>query len=157
MLDRLTPNPGSRKPRHRKGRGMGSGHGRTCGRGQKGAGARSGSKRRTWHEGGQMPLSRRLPKFGFTNIFRTPRQVVNLRDLQRFEAGSTVDAASLREHGLVARLDQPVKLLAQGDISVALSVRVDAVSEGARKKIEGAGGSVEIVATPRRKPKAAER
>ncbi len=104
-----------------------------------------------------MPLSRRLPKFGFTNIFRTPRQVVNLRDLQRFEAGSTVDAASLREHGLVARLDQPVKLLAQGDISVALSVRVDAVSEGARKKIEGAGGSVEIVATPRRKPKAAER
>ena len=156
MLDRLTPNPGSHKPRQRKGRGIGSGHGRTCGRGQKGAGARSGSKRRTWHEGGQMPLARRLPKFGFTNIFRIPRQIVNLRDLQRFEAGSTVDAASLRERGLVARLDQPVKLLAQGDISVALSVRVDAVSEGARKKIEGAGGSVEIIAKPRRKPGAAK-
>ncbi|MCH6562833.1 MAG: 50S ribosomal protein L15 [Myxococcales bacterium] len=154
MLDRLTPKPGSRERRQRKGRGMASGHGRTCGRGQKGAGARSGSRRRAWQEGGQMPLSRRLPKFGFTNIFRVPRQVVNLRDLARFEAGTVVDPTALAGAGLVARADRPVKVLAQGEISVALKLRVDAVSEGARKKVEAAGGGIELVPTARRKPKA---
>ena len=102
MLDRLRPNPGSHKPPRRVGRGIGSGHGRTCGRGQKGAGARSGSKRRAWAEGGQMPLSRRLPKFGFCNIHRVHRQVVNLRDLARFEAGSVIDTAGLAGAGLGA-------------------------------------------------------
>ena len=155
MLDRLTPKPGSHKRRRRKGRGHGSGRGRSCGRGDKGAGARSGNKKRVWQEGGQMPLSRRLPKFGFTNIFRDPRQVVNLRDLKRFDAGSVVDAAVLSQRGLVARPDRPVKVLAQGEISVALTLRVDAVSESARKKIEGAGGSIEIVATRREKPQVA--
>ena len=86
MLGELKPAPGSRRPRRRKGRGIGSGHGRTCGRGQKGAGARSGHKKRPWFEGGQMPLARRLPKFGFRNVFRSPRQQVNLCDLARFDA-----------------------------------------------------------------------
>ncbi len=154
MLDRLTPKAGSRKRRRRVGRGMASGSGRTCGRGQKGAGARSGSRRRVWQEGGQMPLSRRLPKFGFTNIFRQPRQVVNLRNLERFAKGTVVDPAVLSEAGLVARADRPVKVLGQGEISVALTLRVDAISDGARKKVEGAGGSVELVPTARGKPKA---
>ena len=145
MLDRLTPNAGSRKPRRRKGRGKGSGLGKTCGRGQKGAGARSGRKRRPWMEGGQMPLARRLPKFGFYNRFRKPRQVINLKDLGRFETDSVVDRASLARAGLVAHEDIPVKVLANGEVSVALMLRVDAVSKSAREKIEAAGGSIEIL------------
>ena len=94
MLDRLTPNPGSHKRPRRKGRGRGSGHGKTCGRGHKGAGARSGSKRRTWFEGGQMPLARRLPKFGFTNLFRIPRQVVNVEDLAKLKGDSVISKIS---------------------------------------------------------------
>jgi len=155
MLDRLSPNAGSRKPRRRKGRGIGSGHGRTCGRGQKGAGARSGNKRRVWHEGGQMPLSRRLPKFGFTNIFREPRQIVNLKDLARFDAGAIVDRAALASVGLVARVDRPVKVLGEGEISIALTLRVDAVSAAARKKLEAAGGSIESAPKAGKKPKVA--
>ncbi len=104
-----------------------------------------------------MPLSRRLPKFGFTNIFRVPRQVVNLRDLARFEAGTVVDPTVLAGAGLVARANRPVKVLAQGEISVALTLRVDAVSEGARKKVEAAGGGIELAPTARRKPKAEPR
>ena len=151
MLDRLAPAAGSRRPRKRVGRGIGSGSGKTCGRGQKGAGARSGFKRRPWFEGGQMPLSRRLPKRGFTNIFRRPYQVVNLKELERFDRGSAVDVETLSQAGLVARPDRPVKILGEGEIAHALKLQVDAVSAAARTKIEGAGGSIEIVATRRRK------
>ncbi len=149
MLDRLKPNPGSRRKRTRVGRGIAAGRGKTAGRGQKGAGARSGSKRRPWFEGGQIPLARRIPKRGFTNIFRVPRQVVNVADLERFDKGATVDAGTLASAGLVSRPDRPVKILGQGDIQVALTVRVDAASASARQKLEAAGGTVEIQAAPR--------
>ena len=152
MLDRLSPNPGSRRPRIRVGRGIGSGHGRTCGRGQKGAGARSGFKRRPWFEGGQMPLARRLPKGGFRNPFRRVFQIVNIQSLARFEEGSTVDPKALHEAGLIERLDRPVKILAEGDVQVKLVVRADAASAAARGKIEAAGGSFEPVSNSE-KPK----
>ena len=154
MLDRLSPNSGSRRPKRRVGRGNGSGFGKTCGRGQKGAGARSGRKRRTWMEGGQMPLARRLPKFGFHNRFRQPRQAVNVKDLGRFEKGGVVDPAALVDAGLVARSDRPVKILAEGEITIALILRVEAVSAAARQKIEAAGGSVEL--PPKKAGKAAK-
>lgn len=150
MLDQLRLNPGSRRNRRRKGRGRGSGYGKTCGRGQKGAGARSGRKHRPWMEGGQMPLARRLPKFGFFNRFRELRQVINVRDLGRFEQGSVVDCTVLADARLVARSNVPVKVLGQGELSHALTLRVDAISDAARRKIEAAGGSVEILPTRRR-------
>ncbi len=151
MLDSLQPRPGSRRPRKRVGRGFASGSGKTCGRGQKGAGARSGFKRRPWFEGGQMPLSRRLPKRGFTNLFKETYQVVNIRDLSRFTSGSPVDVAVLSQAGLVAHADRPVKILGAGEISRALKLQVDAASASARGKIEAAGGSIEIVKARRRK------
>ncbi len=151
MLDSLRPAPGARRSRKRVGRGIGSGSGKTCGRGQKGAGARSGAKQRPWFEGGQMPLARRLPKRGFTNIFRETHQVVNVKDLGRFPAGKTVDAAALSHQGLVARSNRPVKILGEGEIGVALKLQVDAVSGAARRKVEAAGGSVAIIKTRTRK------
>ena len=157
MLDRLTTRAGSRRPKKRVGRGIGSGSGRTCGRGQKGAGARSGRKRR-WHlEGGQTPLSRRLGKFGFTNQFRDPPQIVNVKELGRFDAGSVVDGEALAGAGLVRRGHRPVKILAEGEITVGLTVRVHAVSEGARKKIEAAGGTIETLPRKRSGPKPKEK
>jgi large subunit ribosomal protein L15 len=145
MLDRLKAKPGSRRPRTRVGRGIGSGKGKTCGRGQKGAGARSGEKRRPWLEGGQMPLSRRVPKFGFKNLWRVPYQIVNVKALGAFEKGGVVDAKALSDAGLVPRADRPVKILGEGELSVALTVRVNAVSAAARGKLEKAGCTVEIV------------
>jgi large subunit ribosomal protein L15 len=148
MLERLSPNPGSRRPRRRVGRGIGSGLGKTSGRGQKGAGARTGTRRR-WHaEGGQMPLARRLPKRGFHNPFRMPSQVVNVSALGRFAPGSEVDAAALAGAGLIPSATRPVKVLGEGELAVALRLKVDAVSESARRKIEAAGGSIELVAQP---------
>ena len=152
MLDRLSPKHGSRRARTRKGRGMASGSGRTCGRGQKGAGARSGHKKRPWFEGGQMPLARRLPKRGFTNIFRDEKQVVNVRALEGFKKGDVVDVASLCAAGLVSRADRAVKVLGDGDLKDALVLKVDAISAVAREKVEAAGGSVELVKTPKRAP-----
>jgi large subunit ribosomal protein L15 len=155
MLDRLSPNPGSRRPRKRVGRGIGSGHGKTCGRGQKGAGARSGNRSRPWFEGGQLPLVRRIPKRGFTNIWRVPTQVVNLRDLARLE-GIEVTAESLLAAGLVRRRDRPIKILGNGEVSAKLEVAVQGVSAAARKKIEDAGGSVALVPVPRSRASAEE-
>ncbi len=156
MLDRLTPRPGSRRAAKRVGRGIGSGDGRTCGRGQKGAGARSGSKRRGWLEGGQLPISRRLPKFGFTPLSRVPNEVVNLKDLARFDVGATIDPEVLSAAGLCRARATRVKVLGEGEIKAALTVRAHAVSASARKKIEAAGGTVEILASrakgPSRKP-----
>ena len=156
MLDRLSPKPRSRRPRTRVGRGIASGKGKTAGRGQKGAGARSGHRKRPWYEGGQMPLVRRIPKRGFRNIFRVPRQVVKVGDLARFEAGQSVDVRGLAQAGLVPHADRPVKVLGDGELSNALTLRVDAVSVTARNKIEAAGGSVEIVSTRRDRGSAQE-
>jgi large subunit ribosomal protein L15 len=147
MLDRLKPNKGARKPRKRVGRGVGSGSAKTSGRGTKGAGARAGRKHKPHREGGQIPLVMRMPKRGFTNIFADSVQVVNVKALARFKSGAEVDTASLAEAGLIRSAAAPVKLLGAGDLKVALKIRVAAASDSARKKVEEAGGSVEIQAT----------
>jgi large subunit ribosomal protein L15 len=141
-LSNLRPAPGSRRPRKRLGRGIGSGTGKTSGRGHKGRGARSGGNTPPGYEGGQMPLQRRLPKFGFTNPTRVTYEVVKLSQLDRFAAGSVVDAAALANAGLVRR-GRPVKLLANGSVSRALTVKIDKVSAAARAAVVAAGGSVE--------------
>ncbi len=152
MLEQLSPKFGSRHERKRKGRGVAAGQGRTCGRGQKGAGARSGFKSRPWYEGGQMPLARRLPKRGFHNPFRTEYQVVNLGELGRCAADGLIDAEALAKAGLVSRGGRPVKILGEGDAPGPLQLLVDAISAQAKAKLEAAGGRVEL--RPRRKAKA---
>jgi large subunit ribosomal protein L15 len=147
MLDRLKPNPGSRRPRKRVGRGVGSGSAKTSGRGTKGAGSRAGRKHKPHREGGQIPLVMRMPKRGFTNVFDEHIQVVNVKALARFAAGADVDIIALADAGLVRNVKKPVKVLGAGDLTVALKLRVTAVSDSARKKIEAAGGSVEILAS----------
>ncbi|RJQ85169.1 MAG: 50S ribosomal protein L15 [Desulfobacteraceae bacterium] len=143
-LHELKPAKGATKDRKRKGRGVGSGGGKTAGRGSKGQNARSGVGIRPGWEGGQMPLHRRLPKRGFTNIFKKEIAVINVRDLETFESGSVVDRAALIRQGLLKGRYDGVKLLGQGDISVALTVKLDAISRSAKGKIEAAGGSVEV-------------
>lgn len=145
-LHELKPAAGARKGRKRLGRGVGSGWGCTAGRGTKGQNARSGGGVRPGYEGGQMPIHRRLPKRGFTNIFKKRIAVVNLRDLARtFESGATVDEAALVQSGLIKGPRDGVKLLGNGEIDRPLTVRLDAVSKSAREKIEAAGGSIEVV------------
>jgi len=134
---------GANREKKRRGRGPASGQGKTGGRGHKGQKARSGGGVPPWFEGGQMPLNRRLPKRGFTNIFKKHFQLVNLDQLEgRFQAGETVNAESLAERGLVRSVRQPVKLLGRGEITKSLTVSVDRASESAVKAIEGAGGTV---------------
>jgi large subunit ribosomal protein L15 len=153
MLERLRIRAGSRRPRKRMGRGIGSGHGKTCGRGGKGATARSGSRHRPWIEGGQNPLARRLPKVGFHSPFRDPPAIVHVDQLARFKKGDVVDVDSLRAAGLLRRRARTVKLLARGEVKEALTVRVHAISEAARQKLEAAGGAVELLPTGPRGPK----
>ncbi len=141
-LNNLAPTEGSRKKKKRVGRGQGSGLGKTAGRGHKGARSRSGYSQKPGFEGGQMPLHRRLPKRGFTNIFRKEYVIVSLSDLERFEAGSTVDRAALIEAGIIRKNDGPVKVLANGEISRALNLQVDKISKTAREKVIAAGGTV---------------
>jgi large subunit ribosomal protein L15 len=152
-LHNLKPKPGSRRPRRRVGRGEGSGLGKTSGRGHKGQGARSGSKRNAAHEGGQNPIHMRMRKLRGPNKktsmpfenFRTKTQPVNLNDLEeRFDAGTQVTLESLREKGLAKR-SHPVKILASGDISKKLEVHAHAFSAAAKQKIEAAGGSCHIL------------
>ena len=146
MLDRLQPKPGARHARKRKGRGPGTGHQKTAGRGTKGQGKRSpGRETPLYFEGGQMPLTRRLPKRGFTNIHRVDHQVVNVGDLARFGDGATVDLAALLGRGLIKKASLRVKLLGEGDAPARSTVRVHAASASAKSKIEAAGGSVEIL------------
>lgn len=145
-LSNLSPHPGSRKPKKRVGRGPGSGHGKTSGRGHKGFKARSGSGIKPGFEGGQMPLQRRIPKRGFNNPFRKQFAVVNVEDLNRFEAGTLIDRAALQAAGLVSAKEQPIKVLGNGELKVALTVSVDRISEAARGKIEAAGGSIQAEA-----------
>jgi large subunit ribosomal protein L15 len=153
-LHSLAPAPGSRRPRKRVGRGEGSGTGKTSGRGQKGAGSRSGSKRRANFEGGQMPIHMRMRKLRGPHMkksmpfepFRTHTQPVNISALEsRFEAGTEVTIELMKAHGLGSRKDVPVKVLAKGEISKALTVHAHAFSAGARERIEAAGGSCKIV------------
>lgn len=144
-LHDLSPAVGSKKARKRIGRGVGSGHGKTACRGEKGQGSRSGGGVRPGFEGGQMPIHRRLPKRGFTNIFKKTYEIINVRDLNRFESGAVVDAAALADKGLIKHVAGPVKLLGQGEIGVAVEVRLTAVSTGAKEKIVTAGGKVEVI------------
>jgi len=144
-LSELQPSPGSKHKKKRVGRGPGSGWGKTAGRGHKGQNSRAGGPKGPGFEGGQMPLTRRIPKRGFTNIFRQAWAIVNLRDLQRFAADSVVDDAALKEAGLVGVKTQRIKLLAQGEVTVPLTVKVQAVSAQAKARIEAAGGRVEVL------------
>ena len=141
-LATLKPPAGSRKKKKRVGRGDGSGHGGTAGKGAKGQNARSGHSVRPGFEGGQMPLSRRLPKIGFKNPMRRIIATVNIEQLKRFPEGSVVDRESLRTVGLVKRKADGIKVLGNGQIDYPLSLRVDLVSRGARQKIEAAGGTI---------------
>lgn len=143
-LNDLAPEPGARKSRKRIGRGVGSGWGKTAGRGSKGQNSRSGGGVRPGYEGGQMPIHRRLPKRGFTNIFKKTYAVINIRDLAKMESGSIVDEAVLVRAGLIKGRRDGVKLLGQGEIDIPLTVKIDLVSQSARQKIESAGGTVEV-------------
>ncbi len=142
-LNELSPVKGSRKPRKRLGRGVASGTGKTAGRGTKGHKSRSGGGVRPGFEGGQMPLHRRLPKRGFTNIFRKNVVIVNLRDLNRIEGGSVVDKAALIRAGLLKKDAELVKLLGNGKLEGSYKIQLDMVSKGAREKVLAAGGSIE--------------
>lgn len=144
-LHELKPADGSTKNRKRIGRGVGSGWGKSAGRGNKGHNARSGGGVRPGFEGGQMPLHRRLPKRGFTNIFKKEIAIINISDLQRFEAGSIVDEAAMVGAGLVKGPRDGIKLLGQGEITAALTIKINAVSQSAREKIEAAGGTIEVI------------
>jgi large subunit ribosomal protein L15 len=143
-LHELTPAKGARKAKKRLGRGVGSGWGKTAGRGSKGQNARSGGGVRPGFEGGQMPIQRRLPKRGFKNVFAKSFATINIRDLARFESGSTVDALQLASLGVVKGKRDGIKLLGQGSIDYPVTVKVNAVSKSAREKIEAAGGKVEV-------------
>lgn len=143
-LSRLSPVPGSQTARTRVGRGQGSGLGKTAGKGTKGQQARAGYRHKLGFEGGQMPLQRRLPKFGFNNINAQEFTIVNVGKLNGLAAGTTVDAASLKAAGVISRIGADgLKVLGGGELSVKLTVRAAKVSASARAKIEAAGGSVE--------------
>jgi large subunit ribosomal protein L15 len=144
-IHELSPVAGARKKRKRVARGPGSGHGKTSCRGHKGQKSRSGGKVRPGFEGGQMPLHRRLPKRGFTNIFRKDIDIININDLSQFPPNTDLDIASLVQAGLVQKRTSGVKLLAKGDLSHPLVIKVHKVSKAARDKVEGAGGRVELI------------
>jgi len=145
-LHTLKPRPGAKKTRKRVGRGNGSGHGKTAGRGMKGQGSRSGSSTRPGFEGGQLPLIRRLPKRGFNNAqFTTYYLPVNLGELDQFEDGATVDEAALRGAGLANGKSDGIKILARGELSKKLTVKASAFSGAARKRIEELGGTCELI------------
>jgi large subunit ribosomal protein L15 len=141
-LGTLKPPEGSRKKRKRVGRGDGSGHGGTSCKGHKGQNARSGGGVRPGFEGGQMPLSRRLPKRGFRNPFRREIVIVNIEQLKKFPEGSLIDKDSLISSGLIKRKGDTIKVLGKGNIDYPLSIKVDMISRGAKEKIVNAGGSI---------------
>lgn len=143
-LHELSPAPGSNKEAYRKGRGAGSGNGKTAGKGHKGQKARSGGGVRPGFEGGQMPLQRRIPKRGFVNIFATKYAEVNLYDLEKFEDGATVDAQALKEAGLLKKELDGIKILGNGQLTKKLTVYAAAFSASAKEKIEKAGGKAEV-------------
>ena len=144
-LHELSPAAGSNTKAYRKGRGAGSGNGKTAGRGHKGQWARSGGGVRVGFEGGQMPLARRLPKRGFHNIFAKPLEAINVSVLDKFEDGVVVDAKALLEKGILSKCEYGVKILGNGSITKKLTVQASAFSASAKEKIEAAGGKVEVV------------
>ena len=144
MLHELKPAQGATKAAKRKGRGHGSGNGKTAGYGHKGQKARSGVKKAGF-EGGQMPLQRRLPKRGFNNIFATEYAIVKVSDLEKFEAGSVVDAKALLEKGIISTTLDGVKVLANVTLTKELTVKLNAYSASAKEKIEKAGGKAEVI------------
>ena len=149
-LSNLKYAEGSRKNRKRVGRGEGSTRGGTSTRGSNGQMSRSGAKRKAWFEGGQMPLQRRIPKFGFTNIFKVYYQLVNLNALQRIADekklnDDVLNAVALRKIGLISSTKKPVKVLGKGEIKVKVNLEVDAFSETAKEKIEAAGGKINMI------------
>ena len=144
-LHELKPAPGSRRTRKRVGRGPGSGLGKTSGRGHKGQKSRSGYSSKPGFEGGQMPLHRRLPKRGFTNIFRKTFRTVNIDRLNGFEGGTTIDPDALLRAGLLRKGRDAVKILGNGEIKVAITVRAHKFTKSAKEKIEAAGGKAEVL------------
>ncbi|MGH9341147.1 MAG: 50S ribosomal protein L15 [Acidobacteriota bacterium] len=144
-LHGLKPAKGANKKRKRIGRGPGSGHGKTAGKGHKGQKSRSGYSSRAGFEGGQMPLYRRLPKRGFTNIFAKKYVVLNVRDLDRFDEGSTISPEFLVQQGVVKKIKDGLRILGQGELKKKMTVQAHHFSESAKKKIEEAGGSVEVL------------
>ena len=152
-LTDLAPAAGAKGRKKRVGRGEGSGVGKTSGRGANGQKSRSGYKRRPWFEGGQMPLQRQMPKRGFHNLFRTEYTVVNVSALNRFEDGTEITLQQLLEARIVAKKGRPVKLLGAGTLEKKLTVKLQAASLQARKKIEAAGGTFEVLPREPRKTK----
>ena len=144
-LHELSPAPGSVKSAYRKGRGAGSGNGKTAGKGHKGQKARSGGGVRIGFEGGQMPLARRLPKRGFNKIFAKPLEVINVSALNKFEDGATVNVCDLLEKGILSKCEYGVKILGNGEVTKKLTVRASAFSASAKEKIEKAGGTAEVI------------
>ena len=144
-LHELSPAKGSHQARKRLGRGVASGQGKTAGRGTKGQGSRSGGGVRPGYEGGQMPIHRRLPKRGFTNIFKKQIAIINVQDLNRFESGSQIDDIALVQQGLVKGRYDAIKLLGKGEIDRPVQIKVNAVSKSAQEKITAAGGTVEVI------------
>ena len=144
-LNNLKPKKGSKHAKKRVGRGPGSGHGKTAGRGEKGQKSRSGYSRMLGFEGGQMPLHRRLPKRGFTNIFKRTFAVVNVSELERFDNGLTVDESVLRQNGLIKGQTDGIKILGDGKLTKKLTVIASKFSESARKQIEAAGGTCQEI------------
>ncbi|MFZ5645222.1 MAG: 50S ribosomal protein L15 [Bacillota bacterium] len=145
-LSDLGPNPGARKKPNRKGQGIGSGNGKTAGRGHKGQNARSGGGVRPGFEGGQMPLQRRMPKRGFTNApFKKYIVTVNLEVLDRFDAGTVVTPETLLENKIIRKIGDGVKILGNGEITKALTVKAHAFSKSATEKIEASGGKAEVI------------
>ena len=142
-LNELSPAPGARKVRFRVGRGLGSGNGKTSGKGQKGQKSRSGGGVRTGFEGGQMPIYRRLPKRGFKNIFANVYAEVNVETLNRFEDGTTVDAVALVEAGVLKNIQDGVRILGNGELTKKLTVVANGFTKSAEEKITAAGGKVE--------------
>jgi large subunit ribosomal protein L15 len=144
-LSNLRPAYGSTSSRKRIGRGHGSGTAKTAGKGHKGQNSRSGGGVKPGFEGGQMPLQRRLPKRGFTPLNRTEYALVNLRDLELFEAGSVVDIEAMGKAGLVSKLKDGIKVLGDGELTKALTVKAHKFSKSAQSSIEAAGGTVEVI------------
>jgi large subunit ribosomal protein L15 len=144
-LNDLAPEKGQRKKRKRVGRGVASGTGKTAGRGNKGQNARSGGGVRPGYEGGQMPIHRRLPKRGFKNPFKKIFAIVNVQDLNRFEADSVIDEVAFIKSGLVKGDRDGIKILGNGDVKVPVTVRINKISASARQKIEAAGGKIEVI------------
>jgi large subunit ribosomal protein L15 len=148
ILSNLKYAPGSKKNKKRIGRGEGSGHGGTSTRGMNGQLSRSGAKKKAWFEGGQMPLQRRVPKFGFTNIFKIEYQVVNIEDLQNASEKITDEVLTieaLKKYGLISSSKKPVKILGNGEIKVKVQLEANAYSKSALEKIEAAGGSIKKI------------